>query len=155
MYLDQFKRGWSYTAVYLLRDRVDEGGNQKFGFYTPGYAPRKAAIYLHNLTTILNETNSMATTTGQPNPSTLDYSIPNEPATIHDLLLQNSGGTFQVIVWGEQVNGSSAVTVQLGNNHAAVSIYDPTIGTKAVHALANVSSVPLTLSDHPLILTFN
>ena len=28
MYLDQFKRGWSHTAVYLLRDRTDEAGNQ-------------------------------------------------------------------------------------------------------------------------------
>ena len=53
MYLDQFKRGWSHTAVYLLRDRTDEGGNQSFGFFKPDYTPRKAAVYLHNLTTIL------------------------------------------------------------------------------------------------------
>ncbi len=33
MYLDQFKRGWSHTAVYLLRDRTDESGNQSFGFF--------------------------------------------------------------------------------------------------------------------------
>ena len=55
LYLDQFKRGWSYTAVYLLRDRVDEAGNQKFGFYKPDYTPRRAAIFLHNLTTILKD----------------------------------------------------------------------------------------------------
>ena len=53
MYLDQFKRGWSHTAVYLLRDRTDEGGNQSFGFFKSDYTPRKAAVYLHNLTTIL------------------------------------------------------------------------------------------------------
>ena len=53
LYLAQFKRGYSYTSVYLLRDRTDEGGNQSFGFYRPDYSPRKAAIYLHNLTTIL------------------------------------------------------------------------------------------------------
>ena len=41
MYLDQFKRGWGYTSVYILRDRTDEGGNQKFGFYTPDYKPPK------------------------------------------------------------------------------------------------------------------
>ena len=29
MYLDQFKRGWSHTAVYLLRDRTDEGGQSE------------------------------------------------------------------------------------------------------------------------------
>jgi hypothetical protein len=42
-----------HTSVYLLRDRTDEDGNQSFGFYQADYSPRKAAIYLHNLTTIL------------------------------------------------------------------------------------------------------
>ena len=60
MYLDQFKRGWSHTAVYLLRDRVDEGGNQQFGFFKPDYTPRKAAVYLHNLTTILADSGPLA-----------------------------------------------------------------------------------------------
>ena len=58
LYLDQFKRGWSHTAVYLLRDRVDEAGNQRFGFYAPDYTPRRAALYLHNLTTILADKGS-------------------------------------------------------------------------------------------------
>ncbi len=53
MYLAQFKRGYAYTSVYLLRDRTDEDGNQAFGFYDADYQPRKAALYLHNLTTIL------------------------------------------------------------------------------------------------------
>ena len=58
LYLDQFKRGWSHTAVYLLRDRTDEGGNQSFGFFRADYTPRKAAVYLHNLTTILADRGS-------------------------------------------------------------------------------------------------
>jgi len=92
LYLDQFKRGWSYTGVYLLRDRVDEGGNQKFGFYRPDYTPRKAAVYLHNLTTILADRGVLR------KPGTLDYSIPKEPATMHDLLLQRSDGAFELVV---------------------------------------------------------
>ena len=39
MYLDQFKRGWSHTAGYLLRDRTDEGGNQSFGFFKTDFTP--------------------------------------------------------------------------------------------------------------------
>ncbi|MGH7442547.1 MAG: glycosyl hydrolase, partial [bacterium] len=81
MYLDQFKRGWSHTAVYLLRDRTDEGGNQTFGFFKPDYTPRKAAVYLHHLTTILADKGSLAKA-GQ-----LAYCIPEQPATVHDLLL--------------------------------------------------------------------
>ncbi len=108
MYLDQFKRGWSHTAVYLLRDREDEGGNQAFGFFRPDYTPRKAAVYLHNLTTILADAGAIE------KPGTLAYSIPGAPVTVHDLLLQKSDGTFELVVWGERVEGSDRVTIDLG-----------------------------------------
>jgi hypothetical protein len=44
------------------------------------------------------------------------------------------------------------VTVQLGARQPRVRIYDPTRGTEPVQMLANVASVELTLSNHPLIL---
>jgi hypothetical protein len=108
LYLDQFKRGWSYTGVYLLRDRSDEAGNQQFGFYKPDYTPRKAAVYLHNLATILADRGAPKRRGG------LAYAIPDAPATVHDLLLQRSDGTFALVVWGERVAGSDEVTVRLG-----------------------------------------
>lgn len=146
LYLDQFKRGWSYTAVYLMRDRSDEGGNQKFGFYGPDYTPRKAALYLHNLTTILADRGTLA------KPGKLSYTILNAPATVHDMLLQKSDGTFALVVWGERVQGSDNVTVDLGASAADVKIYDPTHDTSATKTLKGVRNIPLTLSDHPLIL---
>jgi hypothetical protein len=146
LYLDQFKRGWSYTGVYLLRDRVDEGGNQKFGFYRPDYTPRKAAVYLHNLTTILADRGILR------KPGSLDYSIPEEPATVHDLLLQRSDGAFELVVWGERVKGSDDVSVDLGSTRASVNVYDPTLGNSPTQTLANVRAVPLSLSDHPWII---
>jgi len=149
MYLDQFKRGWSYTAVYLLRDRVDEAGNQQFGFYKPDYTPRKAAVYLHNMTTILADRGSIK------KPGSLNYSIPDEPATVHDLLLQKSDGTFELVVWGEQVKGASNVTVHLGDAYASVKVYDPTVGTTPLRTLKKINSLALTLSDHPLIVSIN
>ncbi len=146
LYLDQFKRGWSHTAVYLLRDRVDEGGNQQFGFYRPDYTPRKAAVYLHNLTTILADKESSR------KPGKLDYSIPNQPATAHDMLLQKASGTFDLVVWGERVKGSDEVTVNLGKPHVTLTIYDPTLGTVPVKTLHNAQSVSLTLSNHPMVV---
>jgi hypothetical protein len=146
MYLDQFKRGWSHTAVYLLRDRTDEGGNQSFGFFRPDYTPRKAAVYLHNLTTILADRGS------PPKPGRLVYSIPAQPATVHELLLQKSDGTFALVVWGERLNGSDDVTIRLGGTHPAVKVYDPTIGTEPVRTLGKVDSLRLTLGDRPLIV---
>lgn len=146
MYLDQYKRGWSYTAVYLLRDRVDEGGNQQFGFFKPDYTPRKAAIYLHNLTAILDDRAGLA------KPGRLDYSIPAQPETVHDLLLQKSNGAFELIVWNEQIKGSTEVTVHLGRVPATVRVFDPTTGTAPSQTLAKTASVPLTLSDHPVVI---
>jgi hypothetical protein len=146
MYLDQFKRGWSYTAVYLLRDRVDESGNQKFGFFRPDYTPRKAAIYLHNLTTILGDRGTLDV------PATLDYSIPNQPTTVHELLLQRSDRAFHLIVWNERLSGFDDVTVRLGATWREIRIYDPTIGVTAIKSIENASSAPLQLSDHPLVI---
>jgi hypothetical protein len=146
MYLDQFKRGWSYTSVYILRDRGDESGNQTFGFFKPDYTPRQAAVYLHNLTTILADHGAPAT------PGKLDYSIPDEPVTVHDMLLEKSDGTLDLLVWGERLKGEDALVVRLGGTYAAVKVYDPTIGTESVKMLSNVSSLNLTLTDHPLII---
>jgi hypothetical protein len=146
LYLDQFKRGWSHTAVYLLRDRVDEAGNQKFGFYRPDYTPRKAAVYLHNLTSILADSGAQARAGSQ------EYAIANGPETVHDMLIQKSNGKFWLVVWGEMLKGSATITVQLGSARPEVKIYDPTIGTQVLRTHRNARLVNLTLSDHPLII---
>ena len=147
MYLAQFKRGWRHTAVYLLRDRTDEGGNQTFGFFRPDYAPRKSVTYLHNLTTILADKGAAA------RPGRLNYTIPEQPATVHDLLLQKSDGTFVLLVWGERLKGSDEVVVRLGAIYPTVRVFDPTAGTEPVRAHVKVDAVTLTVSDHPWVLS--
>ena len=149
LYLAQFKRGYSYTSVYLLRDRTDEVGNQSFGFYRADYSPRKAAIYLHNLTTILADKGALA------EPERLDFAIVNQPKTVHSLLLQHSDATFQLIVWGERVSGQDRVTVQFGVAHESVTIYDPTKGVEPVRTLTHVSLLELALSDHPVVIAIS
>jgi hypothetical protein len=146
LYLAQFKRGWSHTAVYLLRDRTDEGGNQRFGFFDPDYQPRKAAVYLHNLTTILADKPSHV------EPAALSYSIPVQPATVHDLLLQNSDGQFLLIVWGERVEGTDDIVVEL-ERPADVTVFDPTKGTEPIEKQSQAKTIRLRVSDHPLVLS--
>lgn len=147
VYLAQFKRGWKYTSIYLLRDRVDEAGNQTFGFFRPDYSPRLSAIYLHNLTTILNDEKPLR------KPVTLTYSIPDQPETVHDLLLQKSSGVLLLVIWDERfTGGQDEVVVNLGETFRVVRIYDPTQGTTPVKIISRVNRVQLTLSDHPLIL---
>jgi hypothetical protein len=147
MYLDQFKRGWSYTAVYLLRDRIDEGGNQQFGFFKPDYSPRKAAVYLHNLTTILADKGPKLPKRGK-----LAYLIPALLETTHHLLLQRSDGTFELLVWNEELKQTRNLCVNFGITRPSVNVYDPTVGTSPARTLTNVSSIDLTLSDHPLVI---
>lgn len=146
MYLAQFKRGWSYTAIYLLRDRVDEGGNQQYGFFRPDYSPRKSAVYIHRLTSILTDDDTPREA------ASLDYSIANQPETVHDLLLQKSDGSFALVIWNERVEGSNTVRVDFGAEFRSATVFDPTVGTDPVETHGAGKALSLTLTDHPMII---
>jgi hypothetical protein len=143
-YLAQFKRGWRYTFIYELRD--NEGGAGHQGLYRDDATPKPSATFIHNLTSILADKTSVAT------PRQLSYAIADAPDTVHDLLLQKSNGTFELVVWGERVTGSNDVTVKFSKKFPSIRIYDVTVGTTPVRTLANVSAVPLSLSDHAMII---
>ncbi|MTD94089.1 glycosyl hydrolase [Hyphomicrobium sp. xq] len=143
-YLAQYKRGYRYTFIYQLRD--DEGGQDHFGVFDKDSRPKPAATFIHNLTAILADRTPIA------HPGRLNYSIPNQPATVHDLLLQKSDGTFALVVWGEKVTGADSVVVDLGGERASVKVYDITVGTEPISTLRNARSVPVSLSDHALII---
>jgi len=143
LYLSAYKRGWSYTFIYMLRDDPVQG---YWGLFDTSYTAKTSGTYLHNLTTLLAD--AAAAPTGK-----LDYTVPNEPATVHDLLLQRSDGSFALAIWDEHpAGGTDTVTVDLTKPRSSVVVYDPTTGTTATQTLANASSVPLTLTDHPVIL---
>jgi hypothetical protein len=124
----------------------DDPGQGYWGLFDTSYNPKKSGLFLHNMTTILAD--SASTTPGK-----LDYSIANQPATVHDLLLQKSNGTFELVVWNERpMGGTDDVTVNVGKSRPSVKVYDPTTGTSPTSTQTAVSSVQLTLSDHPLIV---
>jgi hypothetical protein len=80
------------------------------------------------------------------------YSIPGKPDTVHNLLIQKSTHVFDLVVWGEQVYGANDVEVDLGASRARVAIYDVVAGTAPIQRMTNVRSVPLTLSDHAMVI---
>ncbi len=143
LYLAAFKRGWSYTFIYMLHDHAGDG---YWGLVHADYTPKLSAVYLHNMTTILADKSSSFTT------ENLTYEIPGKPVTVHDLLIQKSNGAFELVVWGEQAKGANSVTVKFGSVCQTVGIYDPTIGTTAIENLSNATSARVTLSDHPVII---
>lgn len=148
-YLAQFARGWEYTAMYILRDRSDEAGNQTFGFYSPDYKARTAALYLHNLTTILADDQSIA------NPGRVAFSISDKPETVHNLLLQKFDGTYCLVVWGEKyLGGTDKIEVRFRDTYSSIAVYDPTVGTEPVETLTDTNVVPLEMSNKPFILQF-
>lgn len=160
-YLSQFAWGYEHTAMYILRDRTDENGNQSFGLVEPmeweerplhGYHQRyrKAADYLHNLTNILADDGDLAS------PGQLGYQLEGAGAGVHDLLLQRSDGAFCLVLWGEfYAGGGATVTVRLdAGRHLA--LYNPIAGTAPVQTYPeDTEAVRLTLTDHPYILICN
>jgi len=165
-YLAQFKQGWSYTAMYILRDRIDEGGNQTFGFYESHWVnetirypsnPRLAARYMHNMTTILADNQSIAA------PESLAYGINPCPETVHDLLLQKNDGKMMLVIWDEKyASGATAedVTVQFDKTYSTIKIYNPAQynpaqpeqGTQPVQTVTGANQVTLSMLNHPYIL---
>jgi hypothetical protein len=145
-YLAQFKRGWRYTFIYELGE--GEGGGGNLGLFHQDWTPKLAATYIHNLTSILADNGTTASS------GKLDYSITNAATTVHDLLLQKSDGVFELVIWGEQVTGESDILVNLGGTHSVIKIYDTTVGNAAVQALTNTDRVLLTVSDHAMIVEF-
>ena len=149
LYLSQYKRGWDYTAIYILRDRSDETGNQAYGFYDKNYVKRKSADYLHNMTTVLKDEKTTFT------PGKLAYAIPNQPNTVHDILFQKSDGTFMLVLWGENfVSQAKFVTINFDKEHSVINIFDPTEGETPINKFENKSSISLSVYDHPVILQF-
>lgn len=147
LYLSQYKRGWKHTAIYLLKGRANEPDHEAFAFYTLDNQPKQAAHYLHNFTTILADNKSVSKS------GVLDYTIPDQPDTTHDLLLQKSDGHFYLVLWGERfAGGTDSVTVKFGKQQKTVKIYNPTVGILPIKILNKANSLPLLLTNHPLII---
>jgi hypothetical protein len=150
MYLSQFAQGYDYTAMYLLRDRSDEEGNQRFGFYDRDYNPRKAAHYLHNMTQILTQAD---TKPGQI-PAGFTYSVgtnasnPKQPDTVHDLLLFSQDCAY-LILWGERyTGGSDSIYLTLTPAPKHIAFYDITKGTEPYEIYSNPNgTLPAVFSE--------
>jgi len=158
MYLSQFKNGYKYTALYILRDRVDEEGNQKFGLFTPENTPRKAAHYLHNLTAVLKSDKNIHEDINLINTNIINYGLHNLSETVHDILLQKNKNEFYLILWDERfTGGKDEITIEFDVDKIPkiIDIYDTIIGTEKIKSLKSpekIKNINLTLTDYPVIL---
>jgi hypothetical protein len=153
-YGDNWLSGGLQTFIYLLYDNVNNAGYGEFYIYNSAETPlqnaKPAGVYLHNLTSIIADTSSNFT------PSLpAGLSVSGESTLDHHLLLQKSNGTYELMAWGEAFVSEtpSNETVNLGGTYPVVNVYDITDKT-ATQSYKNVSSVPITLADHMIMIEF-
>ncbi len=143
VYLDAAANGYKAAIWYMLLDDANDGG---YGLMNADGSPRAAGTYVHNLTTILDDTSSGFT------PTPVSFSVSGLPATGHYLLMEKSTGAYDLVLWGEAFasHTSATVTVNLPSPVSA-RIYDVTAGTSPVQSV-NASMIPVALSDHAMIV---
>jgi hypothetical protein len=162
--MDATKLGVKQIYLYQLLDAYADPTNSNpekhYGLFDINNTPKPVAVDIHNLTTILSDSAS----NGHSFAATgINYSVTGLPSTGSSFQLEKSSGAHDIVVWNEPaiwnsktatpipVSGAT-VTVNLGATYQTVSVFDPLQGTTAISTAHNVSSIQLSLTDHPLIV---
>lgn len=157
---DAISGGVNTVYLYQLMDGfLDPSGknvDHHLGLFDAYARPKPAAVAIHNLTTILTDT-SYTLTNG-----TVPYHLWGMPATGTSFTLDKANGAKDIVLWAEPnvwnpathapvAVPAATVVVDLGRT-ADVRIYDPLASDHAVVQLDNARFVPVSLSDHPVIV---
>jgi hypothetical protein len=162
--MDAYQQGVRRTFLYELQDVFKDPTNQNqdshYGLFRNDGTAKPVATAIRNLTTILADEapNAESFATG-----TLGYSVSGLPTTGSSLLLQESNGNFDVVLWNEPKIWDDAksldlkvaptpVTLSLGATYQTVHVYDPLQSSSIIKTYSNVSSITVDLTDHPLIV---
>ncbi len=157
--LNGIVRTYLYELVDENSSATDTNAEDHFGEFHNDWTPKAGATAIHNLTTVLKSAGSGTAST------TLNYSVSGLPAAGHTFLL-GSSTAFDIAVWidatvYDPTNGvdipapAYSVTVNLGATFANVAVYDPMIGTTPIATYSNVSTLSISVVDHPLIVQVN
>jgi hypothetical protein len=151
------------TYLYELVDQnssaTDTNAGDHYGEFHDDWTPKTGATAIHNLTTILQSAG------GETASTMLNYSLSGLPATGRTLLL-GSSTAFDIVVWIDATvydptndvdiaAPAYSVTINLGATFGSVAVYDPMIGTTPIATYSNVSSLSISVTDHPLIVQVN
>lgn len=161
---DAFRQGVSKTYLYqLLSAYPDPGGNNsdiEYGLFNQDNSPKPVATAIHDLTSLLSDMGAKAETfrTGS-----LTYAVTGLPATGQSVLLEQSNGTYILVLWVEPRIWNEAahapvaapvsqVTVNLREPASLVSVNDPLPSAASMTTYENARSIRLGLTDHPIVL---
>lgn len=145
--MDGLKDGDAGMYFYGLYD----DGSGAWGLFNADGTPRPAATALHNLTTLLVDTGSNASGF---TPGSLTYGLSGTQSGDSSALIEKSDGSFWLSLWNETeaANTPHTVTVNLATQAATVVEYDPLTGTSSIETWSNVSSIQVSVPDHPILL---
>ena len=96
-------------------------------------------------------------------PLALSWTLSDSSPAIHHLLLKKSNGEFDLILWQEvssyntwirhEVHNDPANTVLLlGKEARQVVLFEPVLQSAPIGTYAHVTSVPVSIPDHPLVI---
>jgi len=155
---DSASLGAERTFLYDLFDSGAPGTAESgFGLFRADGTAKPVATAIHNLTTILADPGGAA---GAPLHD-LAYTLSGLPAGARTLLVEKSGGTYELLVWAEPdiwdeaqdrpiTVATQTVTVSL-DGAADLKVFDPLQSAMALSS-SHGSSVSLALSDHVTVV---
>lgn len=159
---DATKLGVSQTYLYQLKDYRDTGvasPDNHLGLFDTAMNPKPVATAIHNLTAILADTGSAATSFST---HALDFTLSGLPASGNSLVLEKSNGLHDIMVWAEpdiwnqashsEIAVKATPTTMNFTSAVDVKVYDPLVSDAPVATYAHVSQVTLSLTDHPLVV---
>lgn len=149
------------TYLYELFDEKPDpslSNNQlHWGLVRADGSQKPAFLALKNLIQELNDN-------AEPSaPLALSWTLSDSGPAVHHLLLKKSNGSFDLILWQEissyntwlrrEVHNDPAnTTLILGNQVRQVILFEPTLQSEPMRTYRNVTSVPVSIPDHPLVI---
>ena len=147
MLADAIDVGASRMFLYeLIENNANPPGNDiesRFGLFTSNGTAKPAAVAVHNLMAILNDSSSSSQSFSA---GKLNYSLSGLPGSGHSLLFQKSNGAFELIVWDEE-GGGRTVTANFGRAHGQLNVYQPASNGSPVSGSSNSGSISFNLND--------
>jgi hypothetical protein len=161
LFLENFCHQIPRTYLYELFDEKPDptlSNNQlNWGLVKADGTEKPAFLALKNL---LQEVNDDA----EPRPPlALSWTLSDSGPAIHHLLLKKSDGKFDLVLWQEVSsyntwtrhevrNDPVKTTLLLEKNARQVTLYEPVLQSAPIQTYKNVTRVPVSIPDHPLVI---
>jgi hypothetical protein len=161
LFLENYAHGIARTYLYEFLDETSDPGlthfQQHWGLIRADGSEKPAFSALKNLIAELSDGASPA------HLQQLAWSLSASTEQTHHLLLQKSSGEFDLVIWQEAssydsrsqtdiVNAPLGSVLTLNAKASSITLYEPSLQAQPLRVYTNVTSVPLELPDHPLVV---